>query len=275
MSNLQNRNPNNREVPPQQDGQVHHNSIPPKVDPEKAISYRDGYVHGRVSEHRVQEEGLEVRDNNNAARGLLIGIALTSLLGLTLGAIFFLNLNNQRQQEEYTAPPVVVPSAVTPASPSPAAAQPRQETQVIERTRTIEKPVLVPVPQVQSPAPQKAPQVNITVPPAARQQPAAAPAPQNNTINVTPAQPSTQTQQRTATPAQPNSTTQTAPSQQPTQIQPSLVTPTTPNQTQGQNSADDDDASSSSATPNGANTPSTGSTGNGAAGSPTTSGSGQ
>ncbi|MBD1942149.1 hypothetical protein H6F50_07220, partial [Coleofasciculus sp. FACHB-712] len=168
MSNLQNRNNDNREVPQNPNQPVSpHNPVGPTntvhgngtVDPGKVTSYRDGYVHGRVSERRVNEEGQEIRDNNNAARGLLIGIALTSLLGLTLGALYFLNQRNQ-QVEEYTAPaPVVVPvpspspsASVAPNSTAPdtsssgASQQPTQE-RIIERTTVEKAPTVIQVPQ--------------------------------------------------------------------------------------------------------------------------------
>ncbi len=54
-------------------------------------SYPEGYVHGQVIEQHYQEDVLAERDNNNAARGLLLGILLTSLVALTVGAIWLLN----------------------------------------------------------------------------------------------------------------------------------------------------------------------------------------
>jgi hypothetical protein len=109
-------------------------------------SYQNGYVQGRVAERRTYEENLRVRDDNSASRGLLLGILLTSLLGLTVGALYFANQQSQ-----------------TPVVPVPVPAEPQADTEtdtetnntevrerIIERTREI-----VPVPQPQAPAPQQ------------------------------------------------------------------------------------------------------------------------
>lgn len=146
-----------------------------------ADSYRNGYVNGSVAEHQYQEEVLVERDNNNAARGLLLGILVTSLAALTAGAIWLLNQSNEAPTQ--VVPPVIVP-AQPKASPSPEAKQPPAKETIIERTRD----VLVPVPQPQAPSPAPQPEVNISVPntpnqPAARQEPA---------TNAEPAQPQTQ-----------------------------------------------------------------------------------
>jgi hypothetical protein len=168
-----------------------------------ADSYRDGYVSGRVSERSYQEENLAVRDNNNAASGLVIGLLLTSLVGLAAGTWFFLNQRND-------APAPVIPNIVVPrqpdakpapaAKPAPEARQaPKKETTIIERTRD----VLVPVPQKQAPAPQPvapAPNINITVPNSEPKQPAAQEAPSTQTA---PTQPESKSDR---TPAQGEST---------------------------------------------------------------------
>jgi outer membrane biosynthesis protein TonB len=195
MANLRDRNPNNS------DGSYNEpDNIPTEefVEPGRATSYRDGYVHGRVLERRHQDEVLEVRDNNNAARGLLIGISLASLLGLGLAAFFFWN---QRPEEAPTQ--IIVPQST---SPSPQPAETQNRTTVIERQ--VEKVPQVIVPQQPASAPQQsAPKININVPrqaapaapktdvkvipvPSAPQQ---APAPkQDTTVNITPPQSSTQ-----------------------------------------------------------------------------------
>lgn len=110
--------------------------------------YRNGQAV-RVVEQRRYEDHQVARDNDNAARGLLVGILLTSLAGLVVGSVFLLN-----RRPETPAPaqiPVAVPNRAT-ASPSP------QSPRVIERTQ------IVPVPQ------QPAPNVNITVPNSGSQQ---------------------------------------------------------------------------------------------------------
>ncbi len=107
-----------------------------------------------------QEDALVARDNENAGRGLLIGILLASLAALTAGAVWFAN----QRDDVNPVTPVVVP-VPNRAEPSPVP-ETKTETTIIEKTRD----VLVPVPQQASPAPQPstaAPEqnVNITVPP--------------------------------------------------------------------------------------------------------------
>lgn len=111
-------------------------------------AYRDGYVHGRDEEQYRYEADQTVRDNDNAARGLLLGILLTSLVGLGAAAYFL------TQRHDEAAPPqqtIIVPRASQSPSPQPS-------TQV--RERVIERDRVVPVPQQQAPAPN----VNIAVP---------------------------------------------------------------------------------------------------------------
>ena len=116
------------------------------------VSYRDGYVHGRDVEQQRLEVAQEVRDNDNAARGLLLGILLTGALGLATAAYFLTQRNDTPVPTRET---IVVPRT------SPA---PQQSPQV--RERVIERDRVVPVPQQpatpSNPAP--APNINITVP---------------------------------------------------------------------------------------------------------------
>ncbi|MBC1242306.1 hypothetical protein GNE10_35530, partial [Nostoc sp. 2RC] len=53
-------------------------------------TYRNGYVNGRNIERNYQVE----RDNENAANGLILGILLTSLVGLIAGAFWYFNQND-------------------------------------------------------------------------------------------------------------------------------------------------------------------------------------
>jgi len=153
MTKINNPNPNNQQVPPEQKPRLNTTG---NVDPDKATSYSDGYVHGRIIERRVENEDIVIRDNDNAARGLLIGITLTALVALVVGAFFFFN---QRK-------PVAVPVALPVPSPSAAQTSKPQQTTIIQKERTIEQvPIIVPVPQPQATAPQPAPTVNVNVPP--------------------------------------------------------------------------------------------------------------
>ncbi|MDX2098340.1 MAG: hypothetical protein SFW36_11235 [Leptolyngbyaceae cyanobacterium bins.59] len=135
------------------------NNVPPAITPTEA-SYRNGYVSGQTRERRILEEQQEVRDNDNAARGLLLGILLTSLVGLTVGSLAL--LAQRRNQPAPVAAPVIQTAPAPAASPAPVSPAPQTapstRTTVIERTREV-----VPVPQQRTiervvPAPQPAPQ---------------------------------------------------------------------------------------------------------------------
>lgn len=140
-------------------------------------TYRDGYVDGQVTENRYQQEVLTERDNENAGRGLLIGILLTSLAALTAGAVWYYN---QRDDVD-PVQTIVVPNSQPAPSPSPEA---RQNTTIIEKTRDVPVPVIVPqqqAPAPQAPAPQApapAPDINISVPNSVTQPPATQEAPE-------------------------------------------------------------------------------------------------
>ena len=53
-------------------------------------AYRDGYLHGQAVEHDIQRKNRTIRENNSAAKGLLIGIGLTAIAGFLGATIFFL-----------------------------------------------------------------------------------------------------------------------------------------------------------------------------------------
>src|SRR5919202_5009462 len=82
-----------------------------KVSP---ASYQEGYIHGRASERSFENERQEIRDEKTASRGLVIGAALTALVGLTAGTLFFLN---QNQAKESSTPVVVPPRTASPKPP--------------------------------------------------------------------------------------------------------------------------------------------------------------
>lgn len=129
--------------------------------------YRDGYTHGRIA---------EASDNGKATRGLLLGLILTSVLGIAGGLLYYLS---QRDSEPTTVPVTVpVPSPTATLSPTPT-----PERTIIERERTIQtSPTFVPIPQTPattSPTPE--PTINI------QQSPTASPSPLNVNpeVNIT------------------------------------------------------------------------------------------
>ena len=161
-----------------------------KVEPQD--SYQNGYFHGQVTERSHQEEGLIARDNDNAARGLLLGIILTSLAALTAGAVWFYNHN---QESTPVTQPVVVPVPKDNPDPKPAATnnQAPKQTTIIEKIKEVpvekikEVPVIVPQPQAPSSTPQQ--NVNVTVPSPAREQSETQPA---TPVETNPTQPESQ-----------------------------------------------------------------------------------
>lgn len=166
-----------------------------------------GYVDGRIDENRHQGEVLAERDNENAGRGLLIGILLTSLAALSAGAIWFYNQRNDAD----VPPTIVIPNSQPDPSPSPAA---KQETTIIERTRDVPVPVVVPqqqAPAPQAPAPAPAPDIKIdnsvTQPPATQEVPTTQPTPTQPESQSSTEQ-GAQSNTETATPTEGMSTTE-------------------------------------------------------------------
>lgn len=122
-------------------------------------AYAEGYVKGRATEKEVQhEKDLTVRDNNNAARGLLLGFLLFSVVGLVVGTVLYVGRD---RSPEPTVP--AIPSASPEASDRPTK---EKETTIIERERTIERTQeVVPVPQQAAPpSPAPPPKVEVNVP---------------------------------------------------------------------------------------------------------------
>lgn len=211
--------------------------------PEPA-SYKEGYVHGRASERSVEKQHEEVRTDNIAARGLLLGVALTSLVGVVVGLLFYLS----QRQETPQPVPVISPNISQPQN---------RETTVIERTteNTQESSSINPAPPT---TPQNSQQnIRIVVPNTGQQQ---APAPQSTTPQTAPTQPErppivdqpsvrqpntlpqSQTSTGTSTTTQPTTTNQTSPTQlqsqtstgTSTRTQPNTINQTSPEQTQNQ-----------------------------------------
>ncbi len=184
-----------------------------RVDPAKQSAYHDGYLHGSVSQHNRDVVNQDVRDNDNAARGLLLGILLTSLVGLTAGGLYYLNQRNN--QPVPASVPVRVQTTPT-TSPSPAPTT-RTDTTIIERevpvsspeATIIERSVPVPVPV---PVPTSSPNQTTII-----ERERAVPVPSNSTpdINITvpsnQSNPSSTTESRDSreTPASPSSESRT------------------------------------------------------------------
>ncbi|MBD2577451.1 hypothetical protein [Oscillatoria sp. FACHB-1406] len=185
----------------------------PATDSE--VAYRDGYVSGTANEREIQSEralvnerNQVVRDNENAGRGLLLGLLLAGLLGA--GALAYYLANREEPAPVPATNTIVVPDKE--ATPSPSAAEPKKDTTVIERT--IEKTNVVPVPtqpaqppkvEVNTPPPAPAPKVDVNVSPAAP-----APAPKVD-VNVSPAAPAPSAPS-SAAPSAPSSVAPSAPS---------------------------------------------------------------
>jgi hypothetical protein len=129
-------------------------------------SYSNGYIQGRNTERKYQQADLAERDNNNASRGLLLGIIVTSLVSLVVGGVWYFNQRNNAAVDN-TLPVVVPVPSNSSATPS---ASPEPQTTIIERTREVPVPIPVPQQQVIPPSAPRQPDINITIPP---QQPAA------------------------------------------------------------------------------------------------------
>lgn len=196
-------------------------------------SYQEGYIHGHASERSFENEHQEIRDKKIATRSFLLGIGLTSLVGLTAGTLFFLNQNHQ--QESPTQ--VNVPSRST--SPSPA-----QKT-TIETTTETQEPVTSEEDSETA--------VEETDPSSEQQQPPTeqSTTPQNQTLPTNPSdtQQSTNTQTNPSA-AQQNTTPQT------TRVPSSGAQPyisTQPSASQPQNQTSTETGTSTTAQPNTSN----------------------
>jgi hypothetical protein len=236
MNNQHNHTPKNSNTN-LQNGR-HLNTPVETVNPD-AVSYEEGYVHGRASERSLENQEQEVRSEHSAARGLLLGMALTSLVGLTVGAIFYLN----QREESPTPTPVLVPAR-------PAPQQPNRETTIIERTtEKIQPPA--PINQEPSTAPQQSqPDIRIIVPNSGQP---SAPAPQDTTPQTAPTQFQSQPLSPNPPLSQPNTSRGTSPTtppdttnqDSPTPSQKQIPTVTTPTE-----QPDTTNESSSEPTPN-------------------------
>jgi len=207
-----------------------HSNLDTNVEKVSPTSYQEGYIHGRASERSIENERQEIRDEKTATRGLVIGAALTTLVGLTAGTLFFLNQN----QANESSTPVVVP-------PRTASQQPAKETTIIERNTEIQQvPTVDQEPSVDSQDSQ--PDIQITVPSSGQQQ---APTQQKTTPQTVPTQPQSQSSPTNPSATQPNTTSQTAPIAFP-DTQPYLTNPGSSTQPQNPTSTGTSDTTGSS-----------------------------
>jgi len=144
-----------------------------------------GYAYGREDEQRVYEHDLYQRDNENAARGLLVGVLATSLLAIAVGSVFFLSRVATRRDinTPETAPVVVPPSSsqtTTPTRPTPVQPAPTQQAPAVNP----DLPEAEGVTGAEA-APDAGAQIVTPAQPTAPTEPEAAPAPSN----ATPTQP--------------------------------------------------------------------------------------
>ncbi|PSB20995.1 hypothetical protein C7B65_06240 [Phormidesmis priestleyi ULC007] len=177
MANLNDRenNPNNVPNP----------DIPPVVEP-TPVEYQEGYTQGRAVEQNRYEANQQIRDNDNAGRGLLIGLILAGTAAIVGGGLYLLNQSNQTPVPVNST--IVVPSAAPSPSVSPS---PQVRERIIERDR------VVPVPQ----APAQAPRVNITIPQPQQSAPAQQAAPAQSSPQPTSPANSVQPNSSTNSPA--------------------------------------------------------------------------
>ncbi|MBW4549875.1 MAG: hypothetical protein KME35_01925 [Aphanocapsa sp. GSE-SYN-MK-11-07L] len=95
--------------------------------------YEGGFLEGQLVEEQIQAVRAE-RADVNLSKGLLIGVIVACVTGLTAGLIYFLTGPNNPQPVSVTN----VPTYESTQAPSP-------------EIRVVEQPVLVPVPQTQAP----------------------------------------------------------------------------------------------------------------------------
>ncbi|MBW4615724.1 MAG: hypothetical protein KME21_21085 [Desmonostoc vinosum HA7617-LM4] len=117
-------------------------------------SYRNGYASGVVSERRYQQENLAKREDNSIS-GLIIGFLL-ALAAVSAGAFWYFAGRQETVQDTATPAPVLTPSPEAKQTP------PQKEITIIEKTRDVPVPVLVP--QQPAPTPAAKQDINISVP---------------------------------------------------------------------------------------------------------------
>jgi hypothetical protein len=184
MSNPNDRQPSKREVHTDADGNVH----------ARETHYQDGYTNGR----EVEEERLLVNQrvrSNGPGPGLLIGIALASLLGVGVVVWYLLSQTSNEPVQQ-----IIVPENEAPTSPqTPQAPSPPDVNITVPSVEVPQTP--------QAPSP---PDVNITVPSVEVPQPSQAPSsvPENNSNTTAP---SSQSDTTNTTPTSPSNSSTTSP----------------------------------------------------------------
>jgi BON domain len=117
-------------------------------------SDKNGYIDGKLAEAHIQDVRVD-RADKNTSKGLLIGVIVTTVVGLTTGVIYFLNdLKNPQ--------PVSVVSVPTyKTDPKPNSTP--EQVKVVEKevVKIVQVPVPVPTPEAKS----NQSTVNITVKP--------------------------------------------------------------------------------------------------------------
>lgn len=173
-----------------------------KVD-NKADSYGRGYIHGQAAERSTRRRIVQ-QNEDNTARGLLLGSLLAIIAILTGGFIWY--INQQNDSDVLPVAPIIIPNGENPeSSPSPSPItepQTRQEstseTTIIEKVREV--PIPVPVPQQTATEPQTSqPQ---TSQPQSSQQP-------QTEININPVTPETSEAENNTSEANPQPQTET------------------------------------------------------------------
>lgn len=162
-------------------------------------SYNNGYIDGHLAEEQNQDARVE-RADKNTSQGLLIGVIVACVAGLTAGVIYFVTRPNE------PAPVSIINVPSYKASPTPSASPPP--------VRVVEQPIvtIVPVPQPQT----GESTVNITANPSAS-------SPSSKQENVNAAKPSSPSPSS-------GSTTTSTPAKKPVSAKPApaVVTPVSP-----------------------------------------------
>ena len=113
-------------------------------------SYKNGYIDGHLAEEQSQDVRVK-RADKNISKGVLIGVIVTCVVGLTAGTIYLLTKLNNPQPVSV----INVPTYESTPAPSP----PPQQVRVVEQPIV----TIVPVPQAQAPGSKE----NITTEPSA------------------------------------------------------------------------------------------------------------